>query len=361
MILTFLGKGGVGRSTLAIATAKSYAEMGSRVLIVSSDPTPAFSLLLGVTLSSEIQPISANLSAVQLQTTHLLEKGWEKVKEYEGKYLRSPVIKNVFGQELGILPGMDQAFALDALREYRQSSNYDLIIYDGDTSLNTLRMIGTPEILSWYIRRFRQLFQDSDIVKALSPFVQPVTSAVLNVSWNADNFADEPTQETTQFLEEGKKAMADPNQILAYLVAGKDQGSIETAKYLWASAQQVGLTVGGIILNQGTITPELEQTFSPLKLTSIPTSDNWSILGDALPRFKNLEGLPKSIEIDINTRQVKIFLPTLDKKQVKLTQYGPEITIEAGDQRRNIFLPPSLSGQPVKGAKFQDGYLIISL
>jgi arsenite-transporting ATPase len=76
--------------------------------------------------------------------------------------------------------------------------------------------------------------------------------------------------------------------------------------------------------------------------------------------LRQVSGLPKPIEIDIPGRQVRLFLPGFDKKQVKLTQYGPEVTIEAGDQRRNISLPPQLSGQPVKGAKFQNSYLAIS-
>jgi arsenite-transporting ATPase len=81
---------------------------------------------------------------------------------------------------------------------------------------------------------------------------------------------------------------------------------------------------------------------------------------DALPDFTQATEAPKPIEIDISSREVRLFLPGFDKKQVKLTQSGPEVTIEAGDQRRNIFLPPALSGSTVKGAKFQNSYLIIS-
>ncbi|MDP5338362.1 MAG: ArsA family ATPase, partial [Nodularia sp. (in: cyanobacteria)] len=87
----------------------------------------------------------------------------------------------------------------------------------------------------------------------------------------------------------------------------------------------------------------------------------WQPLIDALPNFvEQALQAPKPIEIDIHNRQVRLFLPGFDKKQVKLTQYGPEVTIDAGDHRRNLFLPPALTGRQVTGAKFQNNYLIIS-
>jgi arsenite-transporting ATPase len=362
LILTFLGKGGTGRTTVAIAAAKQLSSLGQRVLLVGQDPSPTFGLLLGTSISSDPQEIGANLQAVQLQTTVLLERSWEEVKKLEAQYLRSPILKNVFGQELGVLPGMDSALALNAIREYENSRKYDAIIYDGTGDQTTLRMLGMPEVLSWYIRRFRKVVEDSDVWKSVSPFIQPITSTVLNVSWTGDNFAQEPTKQANNLLEEGKAAVADPNRVAAYLVTTEDPTAIATAKYLWGSAQQVGLTVGGNLLNQAPISEVMTTEFAPLPLSVIPTrlGDDWQPLIDAIPNFKQATQAPKPITIDIPGRQVRLFLPGFDKKQVKLTQSGPEVTIDAGDQRRNILLPAALSGQSVKGAKFQDSYLTIS-
>ena len=361
-ILTFIGKGGTGRTTIAIAAAKKLASQGNRVLLVAQDAGPALGLLLGTPLGTTPSQIAPNLSAVQLQATALLERSWEDVKELEAKYLRSPTLKSVYGQELGILPGMDSALALNAIREYDRSGNYDAIVYDGTGGLETLRMLGIPEVLSWYGRRFRQVFSDSDLGKVLSPFVQPITSAIFNVSWSPENLTQQPTKEATDILEQGKAALANPERMAAYLVTTGEAMAVTTAKYLWGSAQQVGVTVKGVLLNQVVTTAALVDEFAPLSLTEIPTQQGgeWQSLIDALPDLRAVSTAPQPTIIDLQEGQVRVFLPGFAKNQVKLTQSGPELTIDAGDQRRNIDLPPAMRGQPVKGAKFQGGYLIIS-
>ncbi len=362
LILTFLGKGGVGRTTLAIAAAKRLAHQGKSVLLVSQDSGPGFAISLGEAVSAEVREIAPKLWVVQLQTATLLERSWEELKQLEAQYLRTPFFKEVFGQELGVLPGMDEALALNALRQYDASGQYEVIILDGLGGKATLRMLGMPEIMGWYTRRFRQVFADSDLGKTLSPFLQPIASAVLNVSWSGDIFNQPMTQQATNWLEQGRQAIADPDRVAAYLVTTPDAAAIATAQHLWGSAQQVGVTVGGVILNQASDPAILGQTFAPLPLTPVPTQvvNDWQPLIDALPDFSAAAQMPRPIAVNVAEQKVSLFLPGFDKKQVKLTQYGPEITIEAGDQRRNVFLPEALRGKSVKGAKFQDGFLIIS-
>jgi arsenite-transporting ATPase len=362
LILTFLGKGGSGRSTMAIAAAKQLASTGVRVLLIGQDPSPAWGMLLEVSPSASPTTIAPNLTVVQLLSTLLLEQNWETVKELEKKYLRSPTLKNIYGQELGILPGMDSGLALNAIREYEKSGQYDVIIYDGTGDLNMLRMFGIPEVTSWYVRRFRQVFTDSDLGRAISPFIQPIASTILNVSLNPDDWGKDPNNAANNILEEGKAALADPSRVIAYLVTTDDPIAVATAKYLWGSAQQIGLSVKGVLLNQAQLSETLVEQFTPLSVIAVPrrTGSDWGGAIDALPNFREATPVPQPLTIDPAARHVKVFLPGFEKKQVKLTQSGPEITIEAGAQRRNISVPPPLSGQPVRGAKFQEGYLIIS-
>ena len=357
-IVTFLGKGGTGRTISAIATAKKLATEGKKVLLMGQDSSPAWGMALGITPTAEPLEIDANFAVMQLNSTVLLENSWEQVKRLEAQYLRSPILKQVYGQELGILPGMDRALALNTIREYYQDGKYDAIVYDGTAGIDTLRMLGMPEILSWYFRRFRDVFSESDIVKTLSPFVGPVTGAILNNTWSANEIKSNTDNPATQMLEEGTAALNKGN-ILAYLVTTADPAAIATAKYLWGSAQQVNLKVAGVLARGADVSTE----FSPLEVTNLPEFDggNWQDLIGKLPAMLEGASAPQATEFVMAERKVKVYLPGFDKKAVKLTQYGPEITIEAGDQRRNITLPPAWRGSSVTGAKFQNGYLEVSV
>ena len=360
-ILTFLGKGGTGRTLSAIAAAKRLAQQGKRVLLAIQDPSPVPGQLLNFDLSTEPQPLEAHIEVVQFQSAALLEQSWEQLKALEAQYLRTPFFKAVYGEELGILPGMDSALALNALREYDASGHYDAIVYDGLGGITMLRMWGMPEILSWYIRRFRQVFQNSDLGRTLSPFVQPVASAVLNVDWSG-SLVDQQTNQVNDLMAQGRQAVNDPARVAAYLVTTPNPAAIATARYLWGSAQQVGLTVGGVIASMASPGEIQASEFAPLAISPVPAwqPSEWQSLTEAMPNFDQAMQMPRPVAVDVASRQVRLFLPSFDKRQVKLTQYGPEVTIEAGDQRRNILLPPELQGQSVSGAKFQAPYLIIS-
>ncbi len=363
LILTFLGNGGSVRTKVAIATAKLLASQGKRVLLAGS-AEPALQILLGIPIGPDPQEIAANLQVVQLQASVLLERSWEDVKKLEAQYLRTPILKDVYGQELSVLPGMDNALVLNAIREYYESGKYDAIVYDGSGDSSTVRLFGMPESLSWYVRRFRQLFVSSDLGKTISesPLIQPLISTFFNVNWTADNFS-QPSNQVNNLLDKGKAVLADPRHVAAFLVTTTDPVEVACAHYLWGSAQQVGLTVGGVILVSADTNFNLTEEFTPLTVNVVPDvkTDDWLPMMDALPNFVDQAlQAPKPIEIDVQERKVRLFLPGFDKKQVKLTQYGPEVTVEAGDQRRNIFLPPALSGRSVTGAKFQNNYLIIS-
>ena len=360
-ILTFLGKGGTGKTTAAVAAAKAYASQGQRTLLLGHDVE--LEGLLGATgLTSEPKEIASGLSGAVLSGAALLEQSWDEVKKLEAQYLRTPFFKSVFGQELGVLPGMDSALALYALKNLDEAGQYDVIIYDGQHSAATLRMLGMPEVLNWYLRRFRDVFAESDLGRTVTPFLQPVAASILNsTDWMSGNFS-QPFSEANGILGQGQQAVADPAHVTAYLVTTDDPQSVQVAQSLWGSAQQISLTVGGVLLSRSSASG-LQEQFSPLPVHAMPPqTDDWQALMDALPNFKQeAQQAPKPMTVDVAQRQVKLFLAKLDKRQVQLTQSGPELTIAAGDQRRNLFLPPELKGSKVTGAKFQDGYLIISL
>ncbi|MEM9136603.1 MAG: ArsA family ATPase [Cyanobacteria bacterium P01_F01_bin.42] len=362
-ILTFLGKGGTGRTTIAIAAAHALASQGKRVLLASRDLGPGLVESLGIdVLGLEPTSIAENLEVVQVQAATLLSQSWGEVKAMEAQYLRTPFLKSVFAEELGLLPGMADALTLYWLRAMDGSDRYDAIVFDGADSQDTLRMFGIPEVGSWYARRFKKVFDNSDFAKTVMPLLQPIAATVLSGGDFFGNNFSRPMGEMDGILEAGQKAIADPGRVAAFLVTTPDSVAQKVAQQLWGGAQQVNLTVGGVLVTPSAAAGAIDG-FDPLSTHSLPQiSGGFEAIMPHLPNFAaEAQAAPRPVTVDVAQRQVKLFLPGFAKGQVKLIQSGPELTIEAGDQRRNLMLPDALKGEKVKGAKFQDSSLVINL
>ncbi|MEN9251527.1 MAG: ArsA family ATPase [Thermostichales cyanobacterium BF4_bins_65] len=355
-ILTFLGKGGTGRTTSAVAVAKAAAAQGYKTLLVSQQPEPALALLLGIPIGPTPTELGPRLQVVHLRATVLLEQHWTQARELEAKYVKTPFFKEIYAQELPVLPGFDLWLGLDALRRYE--AEYDYVIFDGSGDLQTLRMLGMPEVASWYWRRVTQAFQNSDLAKTIVPFLNPLLQSVTSVNISLEDLPRQ-VEGPHRFLEAGRQAVADPNRVRAYLVTTGDPAARQTARYLWGSAQMIGLTVGGVLVTKAQ-DPIPPQEFAPIPMLALPPHNSWDPLVEAVKPLLSVPHVPPPVAVDVAGRTVRLFIPGFDKKQIELSQSGPELTITAGDQRRNLAIPPALAGRQVSGAKFQEPYLVIS-
>jgi anion-transporting ArsA/GET3 family ATPase len=363
-IITFLGKAGTEPTKLAIAAAKKFARQEKQVLLVTHTPGVSAQMLLGMPLTTVPQVIDSNLQAVQLQATAMLDEVWAELKKLLALYLPLPDSEKLYSGELIILPGFDSLLSFNALRKYYQSQDYDVIIYDGRGDLETLRMLGIPNILDWYLRRFDRIFEGLDLNKIADSIGGPIATAIVSANVDTQKLK-QGLEQVRDWIAQGVSVVDDPKRLSSYLVTTDDPGAIAEAQWLWGSAQQVHLGVHGVFANldrQPHDLTQLQQVFDPLTVYSIPSVKeiDWEAAIAALPDFNDIPSTPTPFKIDLATRQVIVFLPGFTKKQVKLTQYGPELTIEAGDQRQNILLPPELQSQSVKSGKFEEPYLLVS-
>jgi arsenite-transporting ATPase len=281
------------------------------------------------------------------------------VKALEAQYLRDPLLKAIHSEELVLLPGMDQALTLNALRELDGSGQYDDIVFDGPEGHTALRMWGLPDGLDWYIRRFQAIVQASALAQALSPFWTPIAGTIFASGRGQESWS-EPMAQSRGFLDAGRDAVQNPARVMGFLVSRSQ--TVAATRYLWGCSQQVGLTVGAVL----DLSPDSNvaaEAFAPLQTYVIPSlvEGNWSPLMAALPDVDQVtKTAPRSLTIDTANNQVRLFLPGFDKSQIGLTQSGPEVTIDAGNQRRNLYLPEPFKNRAVKGAKFQENALILS-
>jgi arsenite-transporting ATPase len=152
-IVLFTGKGGVGKTTTASATALRLADRGVKTLLLSTDIAHSLADALGVQLSGEPLEVAPSLWAVQIDTQSRFEAAWRDVQNFLIDMLSRSGVDPITADELTVLPGVDEVLALLAVRELALQGDWDALVVDCAPTAETLRLLALPEALSWYLQK----------------------------------------------------------------------------------------------------------------------------------------------------------------------------------------------------------------
>ncbi|KAL3032667.1 hypothetical protein AAZX31_02G095500 [Glycine max] len=268
-----------------------------------------------------------------------------------------------------------------------QQDKFDLIIYDGISSEETLRIIGASSKARLYLKYLRTLAEKTELGRLAAPSLLRLVDEAMLISSSRSYFNGKMSSEIwdtlDQMLERGSSAFSNPKKFGCFLVMDPNNPtSINSALRYWGCTIQTGARVSGAfgITSQLENLESLERAkkeFSPLPSASISrlsmnNSIDWSRVlldtgnEDARHLLNSLSSqggdMPSPVRFDKKGKLVTLFMPGFDKSEIKLYQYrgGSELLVEAGDQRRVIPLPPEIQGK-VGGAKFGDRSLVITL
>ncbi|XP_048229006.1 uncharacterized protein At1g26090, chloroplastic [Ricinus communis] len=398
-LVTFLGKGGSGKTTSAIFAAQHYAMAGLNTCLVIQTQDTSADYLLNCKIGTSPVVCNDNLSAVRLETTKMLLEPLNRLKQADAHLkMTQGVLEGVVGQELGILPAMDSIFAalvLERLVRFltnrtegkNKEDKFDIIIYDGISTDEALRMIGAASKARLYLKYLRNLAEKTDLGRLAGPSLLRLIDEAMDLNGKRSLLNEKMSAEIwdtlEKMLERGSSVFCDPYKFGCFLVMDPNNpASVNSALRYWGCTIQAGAQVSGAIginfphLNAKT-KEEIENNFSPLPFAFIPHFStgyplDWNsiMLNTAGHDARDLFSSPASqsdsimlpVKFDASKKSITLFMPGFDKTEIKLYQYrgGSELLVEAGDQRRVICLPPKIQGK-VGSAKFMDRSLVITM
>lgn len=395
-LVTFIGKGGSGKTTSAIFAAQHYAMSGLRTCLVIQTQDPSAEYLLNYKIGTSPTECSDNLWAVRLETSKMLLEPLDRLKQADSRLkMTQGVLEGVVGEELGVLPAMDSIFAVYALAGLVGSLNvnqtnrdkFDIIVYDGVNTDETLRMIGAASKARLYLKYLRNLAEKTDLGRLAGPSLVSLVDEALSLSGSKYNLNRKTSAEIWDSLEtmlmRGSSAFYEPSRFGCYLVMDPNiPASVNSALRYWGCTLQAGAQVSGAIgISSPSFNEEslegVKKNFLPLPFAFIPHLSigyppEWNsvMLNTVGHDARTLFSLPAShsssmappVKFDAAEKSVTLFMPGFDKSEIKLYQYRgrSELLVEAGDQRRVICLPTKIQGK-VGGAKFFDRSLVITM
>jgi arsenite-transporting ATPase len=384
-VLLFTGKGGVGKTSVAAATALRCADAGLRTLVISTDPAHSLADAFDVHLDSDERCIEGMLYGQQLDATERLEEVWADVQHYLVAVLQWAGVQGIEAEELSVIPGLDELFSLADLKRYADSGAWEVIVVDCGPTAETIRLLSLPDILSWYMDRVFPVGRS--LTKAMRPLLSRVT--------NLPIAGDEVFEATRRFYDglDGIKALlADEDRTSIRLVVNPERLVIaearRTATYLGLFGYRVDAVVANRLLPDTISDPwfkawkeahaehlaTIEASFDPLPVLRAELAAEELVGVDRLREFGQAlyeqvpdpsavlhHGRPLRLERRGDAHVLALHLPFADKDELEVGRREDELLVRVGPHRRALLLPDSLRHRAVTGAAMAgDGWLEIT-
>jgi arsenite-transporting ATPase len=382
-ILLITGKGGVGKTTVASATALAAADRGYRTLITSTDPAHSLADAFDMDLGDRLTPIAARLVGQQIDTQARMAENWGAVRDYLVELFDWSGLQGVEAEELAVFPGMDELFALAEVREQAGSDAFDVIVVDCAPTAETLRLLSLPDILSWYMEKIFPTGRR--MVKAVRPLLSRVMSTPI-----ARDEVFAAAERFYQRLDGIRSLFADPAITSARLVMNPERMVINESRRTYTYLGLFGYAVDAAIVNrvlpdvvddpyfkrwreiQADYLREAEDAFAGVETMRLRLFDEEMVGVDRLrvvadelygsrdPAARFVTTLPFRVEDEGDQVVLVMSVPLVGHGDVDVLRHGDDLYITVGPYRRSLALPDSLKRREVRRARLTGGELHVA-
>ncbi len=378
----FTGKGGVGKTSVAAATALGIAQQGARTLVMSTDPAHSLADAFECEIGAELTEIAPNLYGQQIDAQQRLEQHWREIQEFTTTFLSWAGADPVAAEEIMALPGIEEVFSLTDLRRHTDEGSFDCIVVDCAPTAETLRLLSLPEMARWYIDRIFPV--QRRVVKVVRPVLARVTSMPI-----ANDGFYTAVERLYRNLDEVGKILTDPARSSIRIVVNPEKMVIAEARRLFTYLALFGYRVDAIVANrlipdavedpyfakwkkiQSAHLDTIRESFAPVPVYTSRLYDEEmvgpellselcrEVYGDDDPGAILHADEPMRVAKEDDRMVLELRLPYTDGR-LDLSRKDGELIITVGSYRRSIMLPQSLRRREIVDAGFHGPVLKIA-
>jgi arsenite/tail-anchored protein-transporting ATPase len=380
--ILYTGKGGVGKTSVAAATARRCAAGGARTLVLSTDPAHSLAESLEATVGRELTAVGGGLFAQQVQAQEELERHWSAVQAWLGAVLTERGVDRIAAEELTVPPGGDELFSLLALKAHAESGEWDVIVVDCAPTGETLRLLSFPDAARWWLDK---VFGREH---ALLAAARPLARTFLDLTLPDERVLGE-VQGLVANLVAMHELLRDGRRVSIRLVMTPDRMVVTEAMRTFTYLNLYGYLTDAVIVNrvfpdevEGTyfgawraVQAEqlelVESGFAPVPVLRAPYFEQ-EVLGPRMldrlagavfagcdPAAVLHDRLAQELRLDDGHAELRLDLPFARKGDVSLKKIGLELVVRVDGHKRTILLPGALAGFRPTSAALNHGSLVV--